>query len=243
MKRVRRGIRILVLALTALLPQILKIWIYRWIFGYRIGRGVRVGIVFMDAGRVELGDGTTIGHFNVITRVGELITGHYVRIGWLNIIRGGERISLGDYSTIMRMNVLNAIPDHDCITSPVSILEIDAGAMIVSGHRIDFTDQIKIGRNVIIGGRNSSLWTHSRQKTAPIEIGDFCYLGSEVRLAPGSRLPKRCIVALGAVLTGRILEAGSLVGGVPAKVIHPLKSEDEILVRRKTRSDIPEDLY
>ena len=73
---------------------------------------------------------------------------------------------------------------------------------MVSGHRIDFTDRVTIGRNVIIGGRNSSLWTHNRQQTAPIEIGDFCYLGSEVRLAPGARLAERCILGLGSVLAG-----------------------------------------
>jgi acetyltransferase-like isoleucine patch superfamily enzyme len=239
----RRRLRLALLAAIAVLPGFLKRPLYRSLFGYRIGPGVRIGLVLLDAQQVELGQGTEIGHFNLITRVGSLVTGRSVRIGVLNVIRGGERVQLGDYAEIMRLNVLNAIPDHDCTTRPVSRLEIGDGAVIVSGHRIDFTDRVAIGRNVIVGGRNSSLWTHNRQQTAPIEIGDFCYLGSEVRLAPGARLPERSILALGSVLAGAIETPGSLVGGVPAKVIRPLTAEDDVLIHRKARADAPDDLF
>lgn len=238
-----RRLRLVALALVGVLPTVLKRPLYRLCFGYRIGRGVRIGVCLLDAREVELGDHTRIGHLNVVLRVDRLVTGREVRIGSLNVIRGGRRVQLGDYATVMRLNVLNAIPDHDCTTAPVSILELGAGAIVVSGHRLDFTDRITIGRNVIVGGRNSSLWTHNRQQTAPITIGDFCYLGSEVRLAPGAALPERCILGLGSVLTGRIDPPGSLVGGVPAKVLRPLGPEDEALVRRKTRDDIPDDFY
>lgn len=238
----RRRLRLMLLAAIALLPGVLKRPLYRSLFGYRIGPGVRIGLVILDAQQVELGEGTEIGHLNLITRVGRLVTGRRVRIGMLNVIRGGEHVQLGDYAEVMRLNVLNAIPDHDCTTSPVSRLEIGAGAVIVSGHRIDFTDRVTIGRNVIVGGRNSSLWTHNRQQTAPIAIGDFCYLGSEVRLAPGARLPERSILALGSVLAGPIDTPGSLVGGVPAKVVRPLTAEDDVLIHRKARADAPDDL-
>jgi acetyltransferase-like isoleucine patch superfamily enzyme len=239
----RRWPRLALLAVIALLPGLLKRSLYRGLFRYRIGRGVRIGLVILDAGTVELGDGTEIGHLNLITRVGSFVTGRSVRIGSLNIIRGGERVHLGDYAEVMRLNVLNAIPDHDCTTRPASRLEIGRGAVVVSGHRIDFTDEVTIGQNVIIGGRNSSLWTHNRQQTAPIEIGDFCYLGSEVRLAPGARLAERSILGLGSVLAGAIDTPGSLVGGVPARIIRPLTAEDDVLIHRKARRDAPDDLY
>jgi UDP-3-O-[3-hydroxymyristoyl] glucosamine N-acyltransferase len=239
----RRWPRLALLAVIALLPGFVKRPLYRGLFRYRIGRGVRIGLVILDAGTVELGDGTEIGHLNLITRVGSFITGRSVRIGSLNIIRGGERVRLGDYAEVMRLNVLNAIPDHDCTTSPASRLEIGRGAVVVSGHRIDFTDEVTIGQNVIIGGRNSSLWTHNRQSTAPIAIGDFCYLGSEVRLAPGARLAERSILGLGSVLAGAIDTPGSLVGGVPARIIRPLTAEDDVLIHRKARRDAPDDLY
>ena len=241
--RGRRWPRLALLAVIALLPGFVKRPLYRALFRYRIGRGVRIGLVILDAGMVELGEGTEIGHLNLITRVGSFVTGRSVRIGSLNIIRGGQRVRLGDYAEVMRLNVLNAIPDHDCTTSPTSRLEIGRGAVVVSGHRIDFTDEVTIGQNVIIGGRNSSLWTHNRQSTAPIAIGDFCYLGSEVRLAPGARLAERSILGLGSVLAGVIDTPGSLVGGVPARIIRPLTPEDDVLIHRKARPDAPDDLY
>jgi carbonic anhydrase/acetyltransferase-like protein (isoleucine patch superfamily) len=178
-----------------------------------------------------------------IWRVARLETGRHARIGMLNIIRGGDRVILGAYSEIMRLNVLNAIPDHDCTTAPQSVLEVGAGTVITSGHRIDFTDKVTLGKNVIIGGRNSSIWTHNRQETAPIEIGDFCYLGSEVRLAPGAKLPDECLLGIGSVLAGEIEEPRSLVAGVPARVVRPLSENDLARIRRKTRKDMPDDYY
>jgi carbonic anhydrase/acetyltransferase-like protein (isoleucine patch superfamily) len=239
----RRRTRLLILAAIGLLPNLAKKPLYRWLFGFRIGAGVRIGVVLLDARLVDLGEGTRVGHFNVITRVERLRSGKLARIGTLNVIRGGERVTLGDYSEIMRLNVLNAIPDHDCTTEPQSVLEVGAGTVITSGHRIDFTDRVTLGKNVIIGGRNSSLWTHNRQETAPIEIGDFCYLGSEVRLAPGAKLPGECILGLGAVLTGEVKDPRSLVAGVPAKVVRPLNDDDLARIRRKTRGDMPDDYY
>ncbi len=236
-------VRLASLLMIAWLPSPLKKLLYREVFGYRIGEGVGIGIVLLDAEMVELGPGTRIGHFSLVTRVGRFETGRHCRVGMVNVIRGGERVTLGDYSEVMRLNVLNAIPDHDCTTEPESVLEVGAGTVITSGHRIDFTDRVTLGKNVIVGGRNSSLWTHNRQETAPIEIGDYCYLGSEVRLAPGAKLPDECILGLGSVLTGEIKEPRSLVAGAPAKVVRPLGEKDLAHVRRKTRKDMPDDYY
>jgi acetyltransferase-like isoleucine patch superfamily enzyme len=239
----RYRLRLAVLAVLGLLPNLLKRPLYRWLFGYRIARGARIGLSLLDARQVDIGEGAEIRHFNLVLRVGQLRLGEHARVGLANVIRGGERVHLGRYATVTRFNVLNAIPDHDCTTEPASVLDIGDGAIIVSGHRVDFTDRVTIGRNVIVGGRNSSFWTHNRQQTAPIEIGDFCYLGSEIRIAPGGSLAPECILALGSVVSGRTGAPRSLVGGVPAKVIRPLTEADLTLIHRKTRDDIPDDLY
>jgi carbonic anhydrase/acetyltransferase-like protein (isoleucine patch superfamily) len=241
--RWRHRLRLVVLTVLGLLPNPAKKPLYRLLFRFRFGPRVRIGMSLIDVQTLDLAEGTHIGHFNVITRVERLEAGRDARVGALNVIRGGERVSLGDYAEVMRLNVLNAIPDHDCTTEPESVLEVGAGTVITSGHRIDFTDRVTLGKNVIIGGRNSSLWTHNRQETAPIEIGDFCYLGSEVRLAPGAKLPDECILGLGSVLTGEITEPRSLVAGVPAKVVRPLNEKDLARIRRKTRADMPDDYY
>ena len=80
--------RLFVLACVALLPSFLKRPCYRWFFGYRIGKRVRIGITILDAGTCEIGDDSLIGHLNLVLGVKSLTLGDHVRIGHLNIIRG-----------------------------------------------------------------------------------------------------------------------------------------------------------
>lgn len=227
--------------MVGLLPSFLKRPIYRFLFGYRIGRRVRIGLSIIDVGECEIGDDVSIGHLNLFTRVGKLVIGDHVRIGFLNILRGGDEVRLGRYAELIRMNEINSIPDPDVVNPVDPRFLLGAGSVITAGHKIDFTDRVEIGRRSIIGGRNSSLWTHNRQRTQPVRIGDFAYIGSEIRVAPGGMIPSRCIVGIGAVITGTIKAEGWLIGGVPAKPLKELSPDDKFLIERKTRRDLPED--
>lgn len=227
----------------ALLPSWMKIPIYRWFFGYRIGRGVRIGLSpFVGVCRCTIGDHVRIGSCNAFVGVGELEIGDRTRIGFFNLVRGGRKVSLGPYVTVLRQNVFNAIVDGDFLEPVESTLELGAGVSVASGHWLDFSDRIVIGAHSIIGGRNSSFWTHNRQRSRPIVIGHHCYLGSEIRVAPGVEVPALCIVALGSVVVGQMQPERSLIGGNPAVVLRPLAERDLYLVCRKTRSDLPKQL-
>lgn len=234
--------RLMVLGLIALLPSFLKRPCYRLFFGYRIGRRVRIGLTILDAAKCEIADEVTIGHLNLVIGVGKISIGDHVRIGHLNILRGGDEIRLGRYAEIIRMNEINAIPEPDAANPVDSRFSLGAGSIITTGHKIDFTDRVEIGRRTILGGRNSSLWTHNRQRTRPIEIGSFTYIGSEIRIAPGGSIPSRCIVGIGAVITKQLKDENYLVGGVPAKPIKPLDAEDIFLIEQRTRPDLPDDI-
>ena len=235
-------LRLLLLACIALLPSFLKRPCYRLFFGYQIGRRVQVGLSIIDARACQIDDDSKIGHLNVIIGVQNLKLGDHVKIGHLNIIRGGEQVNLGRYSELIRMNEINSIPEPDAVNPVDPRFALGNGSIITTGHKIDFTDRVEIGRRTIIGGRNSSLWTHNRQRTRPISIGDFAYVGSEIRMAPGGSLPSRCIVGIGAVITGTIEAEGWMIGGVPAKPIKELSTEDQFLIERKTRPDLPDDI-
>jgi acetyltransferase-like isoleucine patch superfamily enzyme len=228
--------------LFAFLPSFIKRPFYRLFFGYRIGKRVRIGLSVVDARKCEIGDDVRIGHFNVITRVDQLKIGEHVRIGHLNVIRGGDEVSLGRYAEIMRMNEINSIPDPDVVNEIDPRFILGAGSVVTTGHKIDFTDRVEIGRRVILGGRNSSLWTHNRQRTLPITIGPLVYIGSEIRMAPGSAIPARCIVGIGSVVIAELVGEGKLIAGVPAKPVKSLSAEDEFLIERKTRPDLPDDV-
>jgi serine acetyltransferase len=183
-----------------------------------------------------------IGHGNVFTGVRHLSLGDHARIGYLNIFRGGDEIVLDSYAEFMRLNEINSIP-HPIVVNPTTPrLSVGPGTVVTAGHKIDFTDEVRLGRRVILGGRNSSIWTHNRQRTAPVKIGDLSYLGSEIRMAPGSSLPERCVLGIGSVVAGPIDAPGHLIAGVPARPVQELSNEEMFLVQRKTREDLPEDV-
>jgi acetyltransferase-like isoleucine patch superfamily enzyme len=234
--------RLFVLGVIALLPSFLMRPCYRWFFGYRIGKRVRIGFSIIDASECTIDDDVQIGHLNIVLGVRTVFMGDHVRIGHLNIIRGGDEVRLGRYAEIIRVNEINSIPDPEVVNPVEPKFVLGPGSIITANHKIDFTDRVEIGRRSIIGGRNSSLWTHNRQRTLPISVGDFAYVGSEIRMAPGSSIPSRCIVGIGAVITGKIDAEGFLIGGVPAKPIKELSEDDRFLVEHKTRRDLPDDV-
>ena len=238
----RRKLRLAVLALLAPLPSFAKRPAYRLCFGYRIGRGVRIGLSVVDAEECELDDAVSVGHLNLIVGVKKLSVGDHAKIGHLNVVRGGDEVRLGRYSEIIRLNEINSIPEPDIVNEADPRFLLGPGSVVTTGHKIDFTDRVEIGRRSILGGRNSSLWTHNRQRTLPVEIGDFAYVGSEIRVAPGGAIPSRCVVGIGSVVTKRIEGENHLIAGVPARPVKALSEEDQFLVEYKTRPDLPDDL-
>ncbi len=235
-------IRLLILALIAFLPLFLKRPCYRLFFGYKIGKGVKIGITLLDAKDCTIDDNVTIGHLNVFIGIKKLSIGDHSRIGHLNIIRGGDEVKLGRYTEILRLNEINAIPN------PIAVNEVDSrfilgdGSIVTTSHKIDFTDRVEFGKRVILGGRNSSLWTHNRQMTKPIIIGDYSYIGSEIRIVPGGEIPPKCIVGIGAVITKKFEDEYKLIAGVPAKAVKDLDEDGKFLTEFKTRPDLPDEI-
>ena len=235
-------VRLLLHAVIAALPWWVKNPIYRHVCRYEIGRRVRIGLSPIVVGRCSIGDDTRIGHLNLFWRTHELRIEDHVRVGYLNLFRGGERIHLERFVEIFRANVINSIPEPDVETRISPRFRLGAGSVLTTSHWLDFTDSIDIGCRVILGGRNSSLWTHSRQWTRPIKIGSFVYLGSEVRLAPGAEVPAYSVVGIGSVIIEALAGHGHLFAGSPARAIKKLDADGRKLLVRKTRSDLPDDV-
>ena len=84
-------LRLGVLTAIAVLPSALACVCYRVFFGYKIGKKVRIGFSIIDANVCEIGDGVTIGHLNIFTRIDKLTVGEQSRIGVLNIFAAVTR--------------------------------------------------------------------------------------------------------------------------------------------------------
>jgi acetyltransferase-like isoleucine patch superfamily enzyme len=235
-------LRLATLAAVALLPSAVARPCYRWFFGYKIGKRVQIGFSIIDAVECSIGDDVTIGHLNVFTRIEKLSIGEHSRIGVLNIFRGGKEVSIGRYCDILRLNEINSIPEPDAVNETDPRFFLGDGSMIGASHKIDFTDKVEIGKRVIIGGRNSSIWTHNRQMTKGVTIRDYSYLGSEIRITPGASVPAKCIVGVGAVITKVFQNEYHLIAGVPAAEVRQLNEDGRFLTETKTRKDLPDDI-
>lgn len=229
-------------AVFGFMPSPLARLCYRWFFGYRIGRRFHIGFSLIDVASCEIGDDVSIGHLNVFTGTKALSIGEHTRIGHLNVFRGGDEIRIGRYCEILRLNEINSIPEPDVMNEIDPRFILGDGGMLGASHKIDFTDRVEFGKRVILGGRNSSVWTHNRQMTAPVTIGDYSYVGSEIRIAPGGSIPARCIVGIGTVVTKRFDREETLIAGVPATVIKDLGDDGKFLIENKTRRDLPDSI-
>jgi acetyltransferase-like isoleucine patch superfamily enzyme len=235
-------IKLLTLSGLAILPSFFKRPLYRLLFGYKIGKRVKIGFSVIDAKHCIIEDDVVIGHLNIFTRIQDLKIGDHARIGYLNVVRGGSKVWLGRYSEILRQNEINSIPEPDVVNEVDPRFILGDGSVVTTSHKIDFTDRVEFGKRVILGGRNSSLWTHNRQMTKPIIIGDYSYIGSEIRIAPGGEIPPKCVVGIGSVITKKFEGEFKLIAGVPAKICKELDEDGKFLTEYKTRADLPDEI-
>lgn len=97
---------------------------------------------------------------------------------------------------------------------------------IVGDHSfLDGRDLLKIGNHtdiassVLIYNSEHDLKAEDFQAiTAPVEIGDYVFIGPRVIILPGVKIGDGAVVAAGAVVTKEVLPF-TIVGGVPAKEI------------------------
>lgn len=63
-------------------------------------------------------------------------------------------------------------------------------------------------------------------------IGDDCLIGMGARVLNGARVGPHCLVGAGALVTeGKTFEGGSLIVGVPARVVRPLTDTEKDAIR------------
>jgi acetyltransferase-like isoleucine patch superfamily enzyme len=205
-----------------LLPWSLKRWLLQRCYGYEIDRSARIGLAWVYPKHLRLGKETRIDHFSVVIHL--------------------DTVELGDYSTIGRSNWITGHPGgsdrhftHQADRRPQ--LVIGEHSAITKRHYLDCTHEIKVGRFTTIAGHHSELLTHSidvvagRQDSKPIEIGDYCFIGTRCIVLGGARLPSQSVLAAGAVLTKAFDASFSLYGGVPARFVKELPKDAQYFRR------------
>jgi acetyltransferase-like isoleucine patch superfamily enzyme len=172
----------------------LKVVLLRKLFGYSIGKNVKIGRSIINCNKVSIGDNVYIANRNVIN-CNELVIGSNTSMHSGNVIQGMANFSIGKNSRI------------------------------INNHFFDVWNNIKIGNNTWIAGKNSQFWTHgsihtkSGTKDLSITINDDVYIGSASLFAPGVKLESINLVGIGSVVSGVFSESKTIIAGNQAKVI------------------------
>ena len=115
------------------------------------------------------------------------------------------------------------------------LFSVGARTVITGPLRVNLGAEVRIGSNVRIGHDvllvtvshevGSSELRCGPQRLAPVTIGDGVWIASRVAILPGVTVGDGSVVAAGAVVTTDV-EANTLVGGVPAKLIRRLDGDE-----------------
>jgi acetyltransferase-like isoleucine patch superfamily enzyme len=215
--------RILVAALAALLPQRLKHLVYRHAFGWEIDPTARLGVSLIVVDHAVIGAGVTMSHFNIFKGLTRLELGRGVAIGAFNWVSGPPLAS-------------GAFPNSP---DRVPSLVMGPESALTNRHVVDCSDRVEFEPMAIMAGNRSQVLTHgidihhNLQRTEPVTIGERSVVFNGAILLAGCRVPPRCVVAAGAVVSDDLGEELTIYGGVPARAIKALPADNAYISRDK----------
>ncbi|MEO8471858.1 MAG: acyltransferase [Chryseolinea sp.] len=167
------------------------------------------------------------------------------RIDHLTVAINLNRIEMSQNSLIGRGNWITGFPLntgskhflHQSTRRPELVM--GESSAITKNHHLDCTDLLTIGKFTTIAGYNSQFLTHSidlvnnRQDSAPITIGEYCFVGTNVVVLGGSQLPARSVLGAKSLLNKSFTEEWKLYGGVPAKALTSIPPDAKYFVRNE----------
>ncbi|WP_117168564.1 hypothetical protein [Paraliobacillus sediminis] len=190
------------LIISVIFPNSLKIFLYKHLLKWKIGKNVKIGLSIIDAQNVVLEDNVRIGHFN--------------------IFKGLKNIVFKNNSYMLNLNYVgSALYDESGWNREINVGEQTG---IMSRHFFDASGGIYISDNVVIAGRSSEFWTHQKANgefgliPKSVTIGSNSYIAAHVLFAPGVSIPNSTIVGLGSVINKVYNEEKLLLVGNPALI-------------------------
>ena len=177
-----------------------------------IGRDSRIGsILIWDVAHFFVGEGSTIGAFNVFRDLQSFKIGSGSIIGHFNWISGAKVL------------VAKGAPCR---------FEMKNESALTSRHYVDATGFVEIGSYSTIAGVRSTIishginWKTNEQTFSQVKVGDYCIIGSNVAIPPGSLIPSNSIVGMGATFDPRqSVESGLFIASRASSIKTNLEGE------------------
>jgi len=210
--------------LLVLLPWCLRRPLLQWMFSYRLHPTSFIALAWVFPNELVMEAGTTIGNLTVCKNLGLIHMKSCSQIGRGNWITGfplGHEVYFA----------------HEKDRKPELIL--GEHSAITNRHLIDCTNSVTIGQFTTFAGFQSQILTHSidlrenRQSSAPIRIGDYCFIGTNCVLLGGSSLPDYSVLGAKSLLNKSYTEARGLYAGTPARLVKRLPLDLKYFQRKK----------
>jgi acetyltransferase-like isoleucine patch superfamily enzyme len=171
----------------------LRVFCYKKMFGYQIGKNVKIGKSYINCNKLILEDNVIIGSKNVIS-CNEFSIGKNSKIFSHNIITGLSNFYLGKDSRIIDHHFFD-------LWNPIKI----GDSTWIAGRNSQFWT-------------HGSLKTKLNEDLS-IVIGNDVYVGSGVKFSPGVKIASNNLVGLGSTVSGVFSEENSIIASNKSVVI------------------------
>jgi acetyltransferase-like isoleucine patch superfamily enzyme len=209
-------VKTLLMLISFLLPwQVRRAFLEKQ-FGYQIHPTARMGFAWILPNRLIMEEASSIGSVTVCKNIDLLHLKAHAIIGRGNWITGFP---------------LGPSPHFAHQTNRRPELIVGENASITNRHLLDCTNSVTIGRFATFAGFNSQIITHSidlqenRQSSKPVQIGDYCFVGTNCVLLGGAALPDFCVLGAKSLLNKAFTETYQLYAGVPARPVKALSRD------------------
>lgn len=191
--------------------------------------------------KYKIDDTAYLSRFSVITPL-MLTMGPCSYIGAGTVVKGVSLLSIGAYGYIGTLNWIYGFPEKSKSLHFMKIrrncaLHVCNHASITSRHIIDCTDEVVVGEYSTVAGYRTQIITHSidlrasRQSCKSISIGKYCFIGTNCVLLGGANFPDSSVLAAHSSYSSSHAEGNYYYGGVPARPIKPVGSEEKYFKR------------
>jgi UDP-3-O-[3-hydroxymyristoyl] glucosamine N-acyltransferase len=184
--------------------------------GYKIHPSCKIGFAWVVPSRLIMEEGSRIDHLTVCKNIDLLHLKAHASIGRGNWITGFPLGPSRHFAEEKDRRPELIVGEHSAITHR---------------HLIDCTNSVTIGKFTTVAGFQSQVITHSidieksRQTSAPVRIGDYCFIGTNCVLLGGSAVPDFCVLGAKSLLNKSFTEPYHLYGGVPARPVQKLSAD------------------
>ena len=214
-----------ILALIAMfLPWKIRRHFLQKLFGYKIHPTCWIGFAWISPTRLIMEEGSRIDHLTLCKNIDLLHLKRHSMVGRGNWITGFPLIKSRHFAEETDRQPQLIVGEHAAITHR---------------HTIDCTNTVTIGDFSTFAGLQSQIMTHSldieqnRQRSAPVRIGEYCFVGTNCVILGGSELPHHCVLGAKSLLNKKMEQPYHLYGGVPAEPLKQLSPEMKYFGRKE----------